>query len=85
MFSCRQLDSRETYLAMISFSAFKLSTREHSTSFMITGATENSSGELAYSVFMAMVIRVHLVKIVNMLPLAPLQATLHVTSVDISV
>ena len=28
----------------ISFSAIKLSTREHSTSFMITGATENSSG-----------------------------------------
>ena len=30
----------------ISFSAIKLSTREHSASFMITGATENSSGVL---------------------------------------
>ena len=34
----------KNYLGKISFFAIKLSTREHSASFMITGATENSSG-----------------------------------------
>ena len=33
LLSCRQLDSKETYLAKISFFAIKLSTREQSASF----------------------------------------------------